>query len=100
MTAREHLHMYAAFKGIDRKEIPAMVTSLIDKLGLTQYADRPCGGYSGGNRRKLSVGIALIGNPPLVFLGEKFTTRNHHSDWDQMNHRLGWIRDHVEPCGI
>lgn len=38
------------------------------KLGLTQYAEQEAGGYSGGNKRKLSTAISLIGAPPVVFL--------------------------------
>lgn len=38
------------------------------KLGLTQYAEREAGGYSGGNKRKLSTAISLIGTPPVIFL--------------------------------
>lgn len=38
--------------------------------GLTEYADRPCGTYSGGNKRKLSTAMAFIGEPPVVFLDE------------------------------
>ena len=41
---------------------------MIEQLGLTQYADRPSGGYSGGNKRKLSVGISLIGMYKVVHL--------------------------------
>jgi len=44
-------------------------TSIID-MGLEEYADLPSGGYSGGNKRKLNVAIALIGNPPVIFLDE------------------------------
>lgn len=40
----------------------------VKKLGLTQYAEREAGGYSGGNKRKLSTAIALIGSPPVIFL--------------------------------
>ena len=40
----------------------------IRKLGLRQYAERSAGTYSGGNKRKLSTAIALIGDPPVVFL--------------------------------
>lgn len=69
MTAREHLHMYADIKGVPVADVGPMVDELIEQLGLQMYADLPCGGYSGGNRRKLSVGLALIGSPPLVFLG-------------------------------
>eukprot|EP00062_Callorhinchus_milii_P022064 gi/632979492/ref/XP_007906500.1/ PREDICTED: ATP-binding cassette sub-family A member 1-like [Callorhinchus milii] len=45
----------------------------IRKLGLVNYADRPAGTYSGGNRRKLSTAIALIGCPAVVFLDEPTT---------------------------
>ena len=40
----------------------------LDKLGLTQYADKTSGTFSGGTKRKLSTAIALLGNPPVVFL--------------------------------
>ena len=33
-----------------------------------RWADEISSSYSGGNKRKLSVGVALIGNPPIVFL--------------------------------
>ncbi len=36
-------------------------------MGLNEYADRPCGHYSGGNKRKLSVAIALIGLIKMIF---------------------------------
>ena len=38
------------------------------KLELMQYADKPAGTYSGGNRRKLSAAIALLAKPPLILL--------------------------------
>lgn len=40
----------------------------IRKLGLVKYVDKSAGSYSGGNMRKLSTAIALIGGPPMVFL--------------------------------
>lgn len=40
------------------------------KLGLLEYADKPAGTYSGGNRRKLSTAIALLARPPLILLDE------------------------------
>jgi len=45
-----------------------LITLII--LSITRYADKTCGGYSGGNKRKLSVGMALIGDPSIVFLDE------------------------------
>ena len=40
----------------------------LEKLELTKYADKPAGTYSGGNKRKLSTAIALIGYPAFIFL--------------------------------
>lgn len=45
-----------------------MVQWAVEKLELTKYADKPAGTYSGGNKRKLSTAIALIGYPSLIFL--------------------------------
>lgn len=40
----------------------------IKKLGLVKYMDKSAGSYSGGNMRKLSTAMALIGGAPVVFL--------------------------------
>jgi len=45
-----------------------VIECALEKLGLTEYADRTSATYSGGNKRKLSTAIALLGNPPVVFL--------------------------------
>ena len=46
------------------------VCSALSQVTLTPYADRVCGSYSGGNKRKLSLAIALVGSPAVVFLDE------------------------------
>ena len=74
MTSREVLRFYGQIRGISDAQIERMVSYLFDRLSLTEYADRPCGTYSGGNKRKLSVAIALIGNPPVVFLSVSSNT--------------------------
>lgn len=73
LTAREHLEFYARVKGVPEDLIPDIVSGMIHYLSLDEYADRPAGKYSGGNKRKLSVAIALIGDPPIVFLDEPST---------------------------
>lgn len=65
--------MYARLRGVPEIEVNALVAHLIRRLDLTQYADKPSHTYSGGNKRKLSTAIALIGNPPLVLLDEPTT---------------------------
>ena len=63
MTGRELLTMFARLKNLDEAALPGLVQSLIEQVTLTPFADRVCGAYSGGNKRKLSLAIALIGVP-------------------------------------
>ena len=70
MTARETLVMFARLKNIPEASVPALVTDLLERVTLTPYADRVCGSYSGGNKRKLSLAVALVGSPAVVFLDE------------------------------
>lgn len=57
---------------------PSQVVSwALEKLELSKYADKPAGTYSGGNKRKLSTAIALIGYPSLIFL-VRLTQPHHH----------------------
>jgi len=70
MTARETLVMFARLKNLPEAIIPSTVRTLLEKVTLTPYADRVAGSYSGGNKRKLSLAIALIGSPAVVFLDE------------------------------
>lgn len=58
--------IYYIFAGLPKHKIPSIVDALIEIIHLTKYADRPCGKYSGGNRRKLSLALALIGNRDLT----------------------------------
>lgn len=59
MTTREHLEFYASAKGVaDVKEDAATV---MNKVGLEAYGNRVAAKLSGGNKRKLSLAIALIG---------------------------------------
>ncbi|KYO42635.1 ATP-binding cassette sub-family A member 1 isoform A [Alligator mississippiensis] len=73
LTGREHLEFYSRLRGVPEDEAPRVAQWGISKLGLAPYADRPAGGYSGGNKRKLSTAIALIGCPPVIFLDEPTT---------------------------
>ena len=50
-----------------------IVDSFISLMKIEEYADKLTRGYSGGNKRKLSLAIALIANPPVLFLDEVFT---------------------------
>ncbi|XP_070693444.1 phospholipid-transporting ATPase ABCA1b [Pempheris klunzingeri] len=73
LTGREHLELYAVLRGVPEKEVCDVAEWGIRKLGLVKYADKAAGSYSGGNMRKLSTAMALIGAPPVVFLDEPTT---------------------------
>ncbi|GFS03123.1 ATP-binding cassette sub-family A member 3 [Elysia marginata] len=73
LTGRETLTLFARLRGIYEEDISANVNMLMDKLLLSKFADRQCQTYSGGNKRKLSTAIALIGDPDVVFLDEPTT---------------------------
>jgi ATP-binding cassette subfamily A (ABC1) protein 3 len=70
LTAKEHLHLFSVIKGIPPEHREELINLTIHEMNLDKYADIPAGTYSGGNKRKLVVAIAMIGNPPVVFLDE------------------------------
>ena len=70
MTCREQLRMYARIKGVPRGEIEVQLTDLLTDLSLDRFADKQACQLSGGNKRKLCVGIAMMGKPQMVLLDE------------------------------
>ncbi|XP_051930370.1 phospholipid-transporting ATPase ABCA1 [Hippocampus zosterae] len=73
LTGIEHLELYARLRGIPEESVTEVATMGVKKMGLSQYAKQEAGSYSGGNKRKLSTAIALIGAPPVLFLDEPTT---------------------------
>nr|AYM45137.1 ATP-binding cassette subfamily A member 1b [Carassius auratus] len=73
LTGREHLEFYAILRGVPENQVCEVAEWGIRKLGLVKYVDKKAGSYSGGNMRKLSTAISLIGAPPVVFLDEPTT---------------------------
>jgi ABC-2 type transport system ATP-binding protein len=68
LTVRETLELYAGYY-----RAPLRVSETIDHVGLTAKADARAGQLSGGQLRRLDVGVALIGDPELLFLDEPTT---------------------------
>ena len=73
LTVREHLELFARIKGVPEAELGAVVRQKVAELDLGAFTNKTAGSLSGGNKRKLCVAIALIGDPPLVFLDEPST---------------------------
>ncbi|XP_043210384.1 ATP-binding cassette sub-family A member 2-like [Amphibalanus amphitrite] len=70
MTVAEHLRYYARIRGVPPASLLVEVAGLLTQLDLTRYADRPADALSGGNKRKLSTALALVGGPRLLLLDE------------------------------
>lgn len=70
MTVKENLELHARLRGIPQKKIEKLIIDLTNKLTLFNYINEMAGKLSGGNKRKLGVAIALVGDPLLVFLDE------------------------------
>ncbi|XP_019855200.1 PREDICTED: ATP-binding cassette sub-family A member 3-like [Amphimedon queenslandica] len=73
MTGRELLTMFARLRGIPEPAIKGCVQTEIERLDLIKYANKRCGTYSGGNKRKLSTAVSLVGSPPILLLDEPTT---------------------------
>ncbi|XP_065332523.1 phospholipid-transporting ATPase ABCA1-like [Cloeon dipterum] len=70
LTGHETLQLYARLRGVSKSLVDTVVRRWLVKIGLMKYANKLTASYSGGNRRKLSVAMALIGDPPIVLLDE------------------------------
>jgi ATP-binding cassette subfamily A (ABC1) protein 3 len=70
LTPEEHLDIFYDFKGGDPAKKQGEIKKLIKDVGLDIDKNKQAGSLSGGNRRKLSVTIALCGGSKLVLLDE------------------------------
>ncbi|KAM3860773.1 LOW QUALITY PROTEIN: retinal-specific phospholipid-transporting ATPase ABCA4-like [Diretmus argenteus] len=93
LTGREHLYLYARLRGVPEVEIHRVAEWAIRKLGLVECAGHKVGTYSGGNKRKLSTAIAMIGCPALVLLDEPTTGMDPHSKRFLWNSIMTVIQD-------
>ena len=70
LTVKEHLQFYARLQGILPSQIPTQIEYLVSLLELSSYLNVCATNLSGGNRRKLALGIALLGSPRVLILDE------------------------------
>jgi ABC-2 type transport system ATP-binding protein len=87
LTGREHMRLQSALHGLGREERDRRGTELLERVGLIDAADRKVGGYSGGMKRRLDLGLALVHRPRLLFLDEPTTGLDPQSRaalWDEV----------------
>ena len=73
LTVYENLEFYGLVKGAKKSNLDNIINALIEEMNLVNFKDKISGTLSGGNKRKLSVAIALICNPPIILLDEPST---------------------------
>lgn len=73
LTVEEHLLFYARLKGVPADVERENVLKAMDGVSLRQFSGRLSKGLSGGEKRRLSIAIALVGDPKVVFLDEPTT---------------------------
>ena len=73
LTGREHLRLQTALHGMAKAERRRRTEALLERVGLTQAADRKVKTYSGGMKRRLDLALALVHEPSILFLDEPTT---------------------------
>lgn len=102
MTVLEHLRFYAGVRGV--KDVEHNVTEVVKAVGLQPFADRVASKLSGGNKRKLSLGIALISTSHLLN-PLHLTPRSNSSiqatpkSSSSTNHPQAWTPSQNVKCG-
>jgi ABC-2 type transport system ATP-binding protein len=85
LTGRENLGMIGRLYRLNGTDVKQRADALIERFELNDAADRPLKTYSGGMRRRLDLGAALMSEPPVVFLDEPTTgldPKGRLSMWD------------------
>jgi ABC-2 type transport system ATP-binding protein len=70
LTGRENVEMVGRLYGLPRRQARRRAGEVLERIGLTQFADRQVRTYSGGMRRRLDLAASLVGRPGVLFLDE------------------------------
>jgi ATP-binding cassette subfamily A (ABC1) protein 3 len=73
LTVHEQLELFYDMKCLPKKHKQKAIEQKIKELNLSKHQNKLSGALSGGNKRKLSVAMAMIGNPSILFLDEPST---------------------------
>ncbi len=85
LTGRENVEMVGRLYGLGAAEARRRGDEVLERIGLTDAADRPVRTYSGGMRRRLDLAASMVGRPQVLFLDEPTTgidPRSRIDIWD------------------
>src|SRR4051794_38550507 len=87
LTGREHFSLQGGLHGLSKEDRAQRADELLERVGLTDAADRKVGGYSGGMKRRLDLALALVHRPRLLFLDEPTTgldPQSRNALWEEV----------------
>ena len=70
MTARENLNFWGRMYGLKGDTLKTRVNEVLDLIGLTDRANDRVGKYSGGMKRRVNIGVALLHKPKVIYMDE------------------------------
>ena len=85
LTGAENVDLFGNLHAMEKAKLKARRDMLLNKMGLTEDAKRRASKYSGGMKRRLSLTLALISDPEIVFLDEPTVAldpQSRHAVWD------------------
>jgi ABC-2 type transport system ATP-binding protein len=85
LTGRENVELFANLQALPKAKLKKNTDELLEKMSLTEDADRRLGKYSGGMKRRINLIIALVHDPEIAFLDEPTVAmdpQSRHAVWD------------------
>jgi len=75
LTTRETLRVFASIRGIPHRSLSQVVEGKLAQFHMQSYADKQVKNLSGGMKRRLSLSLATLGDPRIIFLYDTLAQR-------------------------
>jgi ABC-2 type transport system ATP-binding protein len=85
LTGRENVELFGSLYSVPKDRMRKNTDAILEKIGLTEDANRRVSKYSGGMQRRINLVMALVHDPDIVFLDEPTAAmdpQSRHAVWD------------------